>query len=142
MNRSGQSAAPIVAGLAVLAFVVAALMWGLPQWNVYRKNASGKAQLAEAESNRQIAVLEAKAKQEAASYLAEADTVRAHGVAESNKIIGQSLKENHEYLTWLWIESLEKNGNQVIYVPTEANLPVLEAGRFVMGHKPDTTASH
>lgn len=37
----------------------------------------------------------------------------------------------------LWIESLEKNGNQVIYVPTEANLPVLEAGRFVMGHRAD-----
>lgn len=123
--------------LATLIFLIGGSCYAVPKYDIYQKTAAGRAQLSEAESNRQIAVLEAKAKQEAAAYLAEADTVRAHGVAESNKIIGQSLKENHEYLTWLWIESLEKNGNQVIYVPTEANLPVLEAGRFVMGHKSD-----
>lgn len=140
MNQKGQSAGVILSGIALMGVVLFLLMWGLPQWNVYRKNASGKAQLAEAESNRQIAVLEAKAKEEAAAYLAKSDIARARGVAQANKIIGQSLKDNHEYLTWLWIESLEKNGNQVIYVPTEANLPVLEAGRFVMGHEADKSS--
>ncbi len=31
---------------------------------------------------------------------------------------------------YLWINGLELNKNAVIYVPTEANLPILEAGRL------------
>ncbi len=89
----------------------------------------GAAQLAHAKSSREIAVTEAKAKLESAEMLAAADTIRAHGVARSNQIIGESLKNNVEYLHWLWIDNLEKNPNAVIYVPTEANLPILEAGK-------------
>ena len=33
------------------------------------------------------------------------------------------------YLHWLWIDNIEKNPNAVIYIPTEANLPILEAGK-------------
>ncbi len=66
---------------------------------------------------------------ESASLLAQADTLRAHGVARSNQIIGASLKDNAEYLYWLWIDNIDKSGS-VIYVPTEANLPILEANRF------------
>lgn len=31
---------------------------------------------------------------------------------------------------YLWIHGLETQQNQIIYVPTEAGLPVLEASRF------------
>jgi len=89
----------------------------------------GAAQLAHARSSREIAVTEAKAKLESAEMLAAADTIRAHGVARSNQIIGESLKNNVEYLHWLWIDNIEKNPNAVIYIPTEANLPILEAGK-------------
>ncbi len=58
---------------------------------------------------------------------AEIEIARAKGVAESNKIIADSLSEN--YLRYRWIEGLQTNDMQVIYVPTEANLPVLEATR-------------
>lgn len=103
---------------------------GCPQYNVYRARKNGEAQLAEAMSNRQIAIQEAHAKMEAAQDLAQAEVIRAQGIAKANKIIGQSLENNKAYLDWLWIDQLEKNQNSVIYVPTEANLPILEANRF------------
>lgn len=90
----------------------------------------GEALLLEAESSRRIAVEEAKAKLESAKMLAEAEVERAKGVAEANKIIGKSLKENEAYLKYLWIQNMN-NDKEVIYIPTEAGLPILEAGRKV-----------
>lgn len=81
----------------------------------------------EAESTRQVRVLEAKAKQEAAVMEAQAEIERAKGVAEANKIIGKSLENNPRYLQFLYIKGLEEgsqNGAKVIYVPTEGGLPV------------------
>ena len=55
---------------------------------------------------------------------------RAKGVASANKIIGDSLKDNEAYLRYLWITDMTNNkAPSVIYVPTEANIPILEAGR-------------
>lgn len=59
---------------------------------------------------------------------AQIAVAKARGVAESNKIIAGSLSEN--YLRYLWIEGLQSNQMQVVYVPTEANLPIMEAGRW------------
>lgn len=125
--------------LGIVAFLMLLLglgMWGCPKYSVYAQRKSGEAKLAEAQYSRKIATLEAEAKMESAKSLAAVDTIRAMGVASANKIIGQSLKQNDEYLTWLWIEALKEGGNDVIYVPTEANMPILEAGRFML-HKRD-----
>jgi regulator of protease activity HflC (stomatin/prohibitin superfamily) len=62
---------------------------------------------------------------------AEIEVARANGVAQSNKIISGSIDET--YLHYLWITGLQKNEMQVIYVPTEANIPIMEAGRFKDG---------
>jgi len=59
---------------------------------------------------------------------AEIAVAKARGVAESNKIIAESLSEN--YLRYRWIEGLQSTEKQVIYVATEANLPIIEAGRL------------
>ena len=59
---------------------------------------------------------------------AEIEIARAQGVAKSNEIIAASINEN--YLRYQWIEGLKKNQSTVIYVPTEGNLPILEAGRW------------
>ena len=101
-----------------------------PIYNVWNQELRGKAELARAESSRQIAVIEAQAKKDSAKMLADAEIERAKGVAEANKIIGQSLKGNDEYLRYLWIDNLQSKENSIIYVPTEAGLPILEAGRF------------
>lgn len=114
----------------VLCVLIAVGMWGCPKYKVYSQTMEGKAILAHAQSSREVAVAEAKAKMESAELLARADTVRAHGVARSNEIIGKSLKENEAYLRWLWISEMKETQNQIIYVPTETNLPILEANRL------------
>ena len=116
-------------GVFLLLGLIVLGMWGCPQYNVYQQQKAGEAKLKEAESSRQVVIQEARAKRESAQMLADADTIRAHGVARANQIIGASLKDTKEYLHWLWIDNIEKNPNAVIYIPTEANLPILEAGK-------------
>lgn len=109
------------------------VLYGCPQYNVYNQRLTGEAELARAESNRKIAVAEAEAKKESAKQLAEAEIIRAEGVAKANTIIGDSLKNNEAYLRYLYITGLNETddkGNKIIYVPTEAGLPILEAGRL------------
>jgi regulator of protease activity HflC (stomatin/prohibitin superfamily) len=118
--------AVIAVGLAGVV-VVAGLAFGLPQYGVWTKTLSGKAQLQEAEYTRQVAVLEAQAKKDSAQQLADAEIIRATGVAKANQIIGDSLKDNREYLQYLYITGLEEGsnkGNVTIYVPTEGGMPV------------------
>lgn len=105
------------------------LIWGYANINVYVKELSGKAELREAEWSRQITVEEARAKLESAKLEAEAEIERAKGVAQSNEIIADGLKNNEEYLRYLYIQSLNDLDTQLIYVPTEAGLPILEASR-------------
>ncbi len=122
-------------GVAAMASLIALAMWGCPQYGVYSQTKSGEAQLAEATYSRRIKVQEAEASESAAVHLAQVDVARAKGVAQANQIIGQSLKQNEDYLIWLWIEALKDGKNDVIYVPTEANLPLLEAGRLHLPRK-------
>jgi len=64
---------------------------------------------------------------DSAQQLADAEVIRAQGVAKANQIIGNSLKDNREYLQYLYITGLEEGsnkGNVTIYVPTENGLPV------------------
>lgn len=115
--------------LFVLIALVGLGMWGCPTYGVWQQSLSGKAELAKAEYNRRITIQEAEAKLEAAKSLSEAEVIRADGVARANKIIGDSLHGNEAYLRYLWINNLEANNPTVIYVPTEAGLPILEAGK-------------
>lgn len=105
-------------------------MWGCPKYNVYSSRMDGEAQLAHAQASKEVAVAEAKAKMESASMLAQAEVLRADGVAKANKIIGDSLKGNEAYLHYLWIHNLENTKDQIIYIPTEASMPIMEANRF------------
>ena len=116
---------------AAIVFIVflTSVMGGCPYYNVWQQGLSGQAELARAEQNRRIAVQEAQAKMDSAKLYAGAEIERAKGVAEANKIIGDSLKGNDAYLRYLWIQGLQTNQMQVVYVPTEANLPILEAGK-------------
>lgn len=126
---------------------------GCPAYNVYVASQHGKAELARATYNRQIKEKEAEATRAAAYALAEADTIRAVGVARANKIIGQSLINNGAYLTYLWLQTLEATSGkgQTIYVPTSngaggpgvfpsmslQSLPITEASRTILSHDND-----
>ncbi len=104
-----------------------------PYVNVWQRAMAGRAQMAEAEANRQIRVREAQAARDAAQLLAEAEVLRAKGVAEANRIVADGLGGPEGYLRYLYIEGLkeaQRQGAQIIYVPTEAGLPILEANRL------------
>ena len=127
----------IVIGTVLL---IIGLIVGNQWFKVFAARQTGKAELAQADQNRQITIVEAEAANTAATSKAlatvkiaqaeaQAEVERAKGVAQANSIIGDSLKGNEDYLRYLYITGLTGKANQIIYVPTEAGLPILEAGK-------------
>jgi regulator of protease activity HflC (stomatin/prohibitin superfamily) len=131
-NRADGEIAVFLLGIIVIILITgAALSW--PIYNVWKQEKAGEASLREAEWSKKIAIEEAKAEKESAVLKASAEVERAKGVAEANEIIGDSLKDNDAYLRYLWINGLHDGSSEVIYIPTEANLPLLEATRRIHG---------
>lgn len=135
-RRLGRGSFGFGVGSAVSIFVVILLclgLYGCPQYLVYQQRLEGEAALAKAEFEKQVAVQSARAKMDAADLLAQADVKRAQGVAQANKIIAESLGGPEGYLRWKYIEMLEETANapgrSTIYIPTEATMPILEAGK-------------
>jgi regulator of protease activity HflC (stomatin/prohibitin superfamily) len=83
--------------------------------------------------NRRIRVLEAQAALDAARLTAQAEVERARGTNEANRIMAESLGGPENYLRWAYIDMLRETADQqdrqIIYIPTEAGMPILEAGR-------------
>ena len=129
MNMNNNMGCSLVAiGVGVVALIV--ILIGYPQYRVYSQRLSGEAALAEAQSSRQVAILEARAKKESAISLADAEVIRATGAAKANAILQNSLGGPEGYLRYLQIQALESSKASLIYVPTEAGLPVTESRRL------------
>lgn len=118
------------AGLFVLLLLIGGAMYAIPQYRVWQKELAGKALLREAEWSRQIKVEEAKAALESAEMLKEAEIIRAQGMADSIGIVGGELENNPTYVRYLWVQGLHDGSSEIIYVPTEANIPIMEATRL------------
>lgn len=110
-----------VSVLVVLAVaVIAGAMIGIPKYGVWQQGLRDQATLARAEQERKILVEQAKAEEEAAA-------IRARAIA----IVGQAAKDFPEYrlqeFMGAFAEALQAGTiSQIIYVPTEANIPVME----------------
>jgi len=132
-NKERASIALLILILFLIFLFIISVLFGTGYiyglYNVKLSSLHGEAELKRAEWNRQITVKEAEAKKNASVMLAQAEVERAKGVAQANKIIGDSLKGNEDYLHYLWIDYLHNTKNQIVYVPTETNLPILEASR-------------
>lgn len=116
----------VAAGVIVLVFAFA---FGLPLYNVWSQEMEGKAEFAKAEQNRKIKVEEARANLEAEKLNAQAEIERAKGAAEAISIENGSITPT--YIQYLWVRQQADLGNKtVIYIPTETNLPILEANRL------------
>ena len=116
----------------VTVILVAAMMTGglfiVPYYNVWQQEMSGKAEFAKAEQNRKIKIEEAKANLEAEKLNAQAEVERAKGAAEAIRI--ENGRITPAYIQYLWVRQQSNlNDKTVIYIPTETNLPVLEASR-------------
>lgn len=131
MEKEENIAKVIFIGVTVLIIViVVSLVFGYQWFRVFSAEQAGKAELAQAEWNRQIIVRQAQAKKDAATLEAEAEVLRAGGVAKANAIVAQGLGGPEGYLRYLYIHMLsEATDKQIIYIPTEAGLPILEAGK-------------
>lgn len=112
----------------VLLSVIGVSMWGLPIYGVWKNELRGKAALREAEWSKRVQVEEALANFESEKLNAKAEVERAKGAAEAIRIEGGSLTT--QYIQYLWVRSNQFNDKTTIYIPTEANLPILEAGRL------------
>lgn len=118
--------------LLVIVLVVALIVsmaFILPWYNVWSQEMEGKAEFAKAEQNRKIKIEEARANLEAEKLNAQAEIERAKGAAEAIKIENGSITST--YIQYLWVRQQSDLSNKtVIYVPTETNLPILEATRM------------
>ena len=116
----------ILSVICAVALVVG-LFFGVPYYNVWEQEMSGKAEFAKAEQNRKIRIEEAKANLESEKLNAQAEVERAKGAAEAIKIENGAITPT--YIQYLWVRQQNTNANKIIYIPTEAGLPILEAGR-------------
>ncbi len=107
--------------IAVVLLFLLVIIW---VWRL----ASPRYTLYSANIDRQVLVREAEAERDAAVFLAEAEVERARGVAEANEIIAESITP--DYIRWLYVDQMDQLEGQVIYIPTEGGLPILEAGRL------------
>ena len=114
--------------IAVVLVCVVGLFIAVPYYNVWQQEMSGRAEFAKAEQNRKIKIEEAKANLEAEKLNAQAEIERAKGADEAIRIENGSLTP--AYIQYLWVrQQANLNDKTVIYVPTETNLPILEANR-------------
>lgn len=115
-------------GAAIVLFFLFGGIIGCPYYNVWQQEMSGKAEFAKAEQNRKIKIEEAKANLESEKLNAQAEIERAKGAAEAIKIENGQLTTT--YIQYLWVRQQSNNQIQkIIYIPTEASMPILEAGR-------------
>ncbi|GAE22043.1 hypothetical protein JCM10003_1582 [Bacteroides pyogenes JCM 10003] len=117
----------LLTGILAVLIIIGAFI-AVPYYNVWQQEMSGRAEFAKAEQNRKIKIEEAKANLEAEKLNAQAEIERAKGAAEAIKIENGSITA--AYIQYLWVRQQNNlNNKTVIYIPTEANLPVLEAVR-------------
>lgn len=130
MNNLKQVIIIVFVAFLLLTGILGSCMYIRPKYRVWSQEMEGKAELAKAEQNRRIKIEEAKANLEAEKLNAQAEVERAKGAAEAIKIENGSITPT--YIQYLWVRQQNANSqNKIIYIPTEAGLPILEAGKNV-----------
>lgn len=118
----------IVTGVSIpilIMFLIAGGMYGCPRYNVWQQGLQGQAEFRRAEQNRLIQIEEAKANLESQKLNSEAEVERAKGMAKAIEI--ENGKLTSKYIQYLWVRNIDKMDGEKIYIPTEGNLPLLEA---------------
>lgn len=124
---NGETRVVIWAVVLVLS-VIAICMFGWPYYRVWHQHMEGAASLSRAEQEKQIQIEQAKAELESAKIRAEAIS-----------LVGEAAQKYPEYRQQEFIGAFadamkEGNIDQIIYVPTETNIPIVEARRPQLAH--------
>lgn len=103
--------------------LVAGFLFGWPMYSVWKAGKTGEAALKQAEQEKLIMIESAKAEVEASRLRAEAIS-----------LVGEMAQKYPEYRKQEFIgafaQALESGRiSQIIYVPTEAGIPIIEAKR-------------
>lgn len=113
MKLGGAVVGTLVLGLAAYLFIA-------PMYNVYSSRMAGEAALARSEAEKKVIVETAKGELEASKILAEAI-----------ETVGAAAQKYPEYREQEFIRSfgmaLEDGDVKLIFVPTEANIPIIKA---------------
>lgn len=127
---------PIAIVATFILIIILGLMFGLPKYDVWRSRIAieksenyGRAAMAQAEQDKKILIEEAKANLEAQKLNSLAEVERAKGMAKAIEIEDGKLTE--QYIHYLWVRNIDKMDGDKIYIPTEANLPILEAQKNI-----------
>jgi hypothetical protein len=121
MRRKGEGDIALIGWLAGGTFaLIGFCMWLFPTYGVWRQGLLGEAELERAKQTKQVMIEQAKAEKESAQLKADAIA-----------IVGQASKDFPEYRKQEFIAAFGEamaNGNiqKIIYVPTEANIPIIE----------------
>lgn len=116
---------------AIIFVLIAWSLFGYPHWRVWASHQSGLADLQKAKNEQQIQIAQAQSRLDAATLNKQAAVIEAQAVALQITEIGTQLTEHDPYLKWQWIKMMEERPEgSTIYVPTEANMPILEANRM------------
>lgn len=131
----GLGLAALAIGATMCVGVIAGTVYVYKNSQIWSAEITGKAKLAEAEYGSQARIEEARSKAAAAKLEGEAELTRAEYSAQANAALADGLGGSEGYLRYLYIRMLEEqgggNGNStVVYIPTEAGMPILEANRF------------
>lgn len=120
-NTDTSGLAILLTCVITLVLLVGSVLWLRPHYMVWSEGMVGEAKLKRAEQEKKIQVEQARGEMEAAKLRAEAI-----------EIVGKAAKEFPEYRQQEFIGAFaeamkEGNIDQIIYVPTEANIPITEA---------------
>lgn len=113
----------IFGGIVLAIVCLLTCFFGVPYYRVWTAGMAGKAALMKAEQEKKIQIEQAKAEVESARLRAEAI-----------QLVGAAAQKYPEYRTQEFVAAFGeaiKSGEveQIIYVPTEANIPIVEVKR-------------
>lgn len=130
MKEFAITSAVVIVAIAVIALSGMGVIAGwqhvrvyVAEYTVKTEQLTGEAEYVRAEQNRRILVEQARAEKDAAVLRAEAI-----------EIVGQAAKDFPEYRYQEFLgafgEALQSDAvDKIVFIPTEANIPVTEAGR-------------
>lgn len=122
-HQKGEGALIVLLIVIMLCLSVGSCMRWYPQYQVYSSKMDGEAELAKANYARQTQVAQAQAELDAAK-------LRAQAIA----MVGKAAQDYPQYRQQEFIGAFAdalRDGKiqQIMYVPTEAGIPITEAGR-------------
>lgn len=133
-GEAGLELLGIAAGITAIALVVFTLMWGWTHFRLWKAEYIGRAFEIEKEYRGKGILAEAEYAKKARIEQASAELAAAKDTAAAIEIVGRAAKQYPEYRQQEFMlsfgEALREGViDQVIYVPTEGNVPVMEAGK-------------